>query len=56
MDTLFVGNSCNDVSSEFGARTLYVNPKFTDPDNPTHWTYSIPRMESLAEITRYIKL
>ncbi len=57
MNTLFVGNSCNDVwASESGARTLCVNPKFTDPDNPAHWTYSIRRMESLAEITRYIKL
>jgi HAD superfamily phosphoserine phosphatase-like hydrolase len=57
MDVLFVGNSCNDVwASESGARTLCVNPHFTDPDNPEHWTYAIREMSDLSRILEYVNI
>jgi phosphoserine phosphatase len=57
MDVLFVGNSCNDVwASESGARTLCVNPHFTDPDNPQHWTYALREIDNLARILEYVNI
>jgi HAD superfamily phosphoserine phosphatase-like hydrolase len=57
LDVLFVGNSCNDVwASQSGVRTLCVNPRFTDPDEESEWTYSIRRMENLAQILTFIKI
>ena len=54
-EVLYVGNSCNDTfASQSGARTLCVNPHFTDPDDDRHWTYAIPKMEDLAEILKYV--
>jgi HAD superfamily phosphoserine phosphatase-like hydrolase len=42
LDVLFIGNSSNDVyASLSGARTLCVNPHFTDADKEEHWTYAI---------------
>lgn len=56
-DLLFVGNSCNDVfASQSGARTLCVNARFTDPDNPEHWTYAIREMSNLNEIMRFVQV
>ncbi len=53
LDVLFVGNSSNDVyASRSGARTLCVNPHFTDADKEEHWTYAIKEMKSLQEIMR----
>jgi HAD superfamily phosphoserine phosphatase-like hydrolase len=57
LDVLFVGNSCNDVfASLSGVRTLCVNPRFTDPDNPSHWSYSIRRMEDLSEMMEFVNI
>lgn len=55
LDVLFVGNSCNDVfASEAGVRTLCVNPRFTDPDKPEHWTYAIREMTNLTQIMEHV--
>lgn len=57
LDVLFVGNSCNDVfASESGVRTLCVNPRFTDPDDLSHWTYAIRKMDNLEDIMRYVTI
>jgi HAD superfamily phosphoserine phosphatase-like hydrolase len=57
LDVLFIGNSCNDVfASRSGVRTLCVNPRFTDPDDTSHWTYAIRRMESLEEIMEFVSI
>ena len=54
LEVLFVGNSCNDVfASQSGARTLCVNPRFTDPNNVEHWTYFIRQMRDLSEVLPY---
>jgi HAD superfamily phosphoserine phosphatase-like hydrolase len=56
-DVLYVGNSCNDIfASRSGARTLCVNPRFTDPDNEEHWTYAIQEMTSLEDILKYCRI
>jgi HAD superfamily phosphoserine phosphatase-like hydrolase len=55
LDVLFIGNSCNDVfASRSGVRTLCVNPRFTDPDDTSHWTYAINRMESLEDVMEFV--
>jgi len=54
-DILFVGNSINDVHvKKAGARTLLVNPHFTDPSDHTAWDLYIPRMSSLLEILPFV--
>lgn len=51
LEVLFVGNSSNDVfASRSGARTLCVNPRFTNPDVLEHWTYCLRTIKSLREI------
>jgi HAD superfamily phosphoserine phosphatase-like hydrolase len=56
-DILFVGNSCNDIfASLSGVRTLCVNARHTDPDNPEQWTYAVREMKSLQEILKYATL
>jgi phosphoserine phosphatase len=53
-DILFVGNSINDVHVKAaGARTLLVNPHFTNPSDPA-WDFYIPRMSSLLEILPFV--
>jgi HAD superfamily phosphoserine phosphatase-like hydrolase len=55
LEVLFIGNSCNDVwASESGARTLCVNPHFTDHTNIKHWSYAIRKMADLNEIMKYL--
>lgn len=57
LEVLFVGNSCNDVwASRSGARTLCVNPRFTDPNNIEHWSYCLRRMDDLRSILNMINL
>jgi HAD superfamily phosphoserine phosphatase-like hydrolase len=57
LDVLFVGNSSNDVyASRSGARTLCVNPHFTNADKEEHWTYAIKEMRNLQEIMRFINI
>ena len=54
LEVLFVGNSCNDVfASRSGARTLCVNPRFTDPNNIEHWTYYLRSMDDLDDVLPY---
>ncbi len=56
-DVLFVGNSGNDDwASLAGVRTLCVNPRFTRPDDPSVWTYSIRRMSDLSEIMKFVRI
>lgn len=56
-DVLFIGNSCNDIfASQSGARTLCVNPRFTDPDNEAHWTYAIRDLKNLKQILKYVQI
>lgn len=55
LEVLFIGNSCNDVwASKSGARTLCVNPTFTDPNCVEHWTYSIRRMADLSAVLGFM--
>lgn len=55
LEVLYVGNSGNDIwASQSGARTLCVNPHFTDPTVVKHWTYAIRKMDSLDEILQFI--
>lgn len=55
LEVLFIGNSCNDIwASESGARTLCVNPHFTDHTNVKHWSYAIRKMADLNEIMKYL--
>ncbi len=57
LDVLFVGNSCNDVwASQSGVRTLCVNPRFTDPDEESEWTYAIRKMDNLAQVLTFVKI
>lgn len=57
LDVLYVGNSCNDVwSSQSGARTLCVNPHFTDPSNQEHWTYFVRKMDNLQQIIKFTEI
>lgn len=55
LEVLFVGNSLNDVwASNAGARTLCVNPHFTNPNDVRHWTYCIRSMKDFSEILPYV--
>jgi len=57
LSVLFVGNSCNDIfASRSGARTLCVNPRFTDPENIEHWTYEIRSLTNLNQVMQYVTL
>lgn len=57
IDVLYVGNSVNDAwAFRSGARTLCVNPRFTDPTNEQMWTYRILRMEDAREILEFVNL
>ncbi len=50
-EVLFVGNSINDVHvKKCGARTLLINPHFTNPGDGDAWDHYIPRLNSLVEI------
>jgi phosphoserine phosphatase len=54
-DILFIGNSINDIHvKSSGARTLLVNPHFTNPSDGDAWDFYIPRMNSLMEIIPYV--
>jgi HAD superfamily phosphoserine phosphatase-like hydrolase len=54
-EAFFVGNSQNDEwAHQSGAQTLCVNPRYTNPDHPFQWTYSINNMNNLKEIFRYL--
>lgn len=55
LEVLFVGNSLNDIwASNAGARTLCVNPHFTNPNDTRDWTYCIRRMDHFSEIRPYL--
>ncbi len=55
LEILYIGNSSNDVwVSESGARTLCVDPKQTDPDEPSQWTDKIPDFESAKQILEHV--
>jgi phosphoserine phosphatase len=57
LEVLFVGNSLNDVwASNAGARTLCVNPHFTNPNDTRDWTYCIRKMEDFSLILPYLGL
>lgn len=54
LEMLFVGNDGNDnYVSRSGAKTLCVNPRFTEPNNAKHWTYCIRRMDHMREILNF---
>jgi phosphoglycolate phosphatase-like HAD superfamily hydrolase len=55
LDVLFIGNSSNDeLAGQSGARTLCVNPHFTDPATNIQWSYAIRKMENLGEILPFV--
>ena len=55
LEVLFVGNSLNDVwASNAGARTLCVNPHFTNPNDARDWTYCVRQMKHFGEILPFI--
>lgn len=55
LEVLFVGNSLNDIwASNAGARTLCVNPHFTNPNDTRDWTYCIRKMEDFSLILPYL--
>jgi HAD superfamily phosphoserine phosphatase-like hydrolase len=55
LEILFVGNSCNDVyASLSGARTLCINPHFTNPNVLDHWTYCMRRVTSMKDVLAFI--
>lgn len=55
-EILFVGNSINDeFAAQSGARTLCVNPTFTNPDNRAQWNYAIRRLNNLADILPFTR-
>jgi len=57
LEVLFIGNSCNDVwASQSGARTLCVNPHFTDPNIAVHWTYCLRQMEDLRAVLDFTNI
>ena len=51
-DILFVGNSNNDkyVSSMSGARTLCINPRYTDPSDRNIWDKYLDNCNNLKDI------
>ena len=55
LEVLFVGNSLNDIwASNAGARTLCVNPHFTNPNDARYWTYCIRKMDNFSRIVPYL--
>jgi len=55
LEVLFVGNSLNDIwASNSGARTLCVNPHYTNPNDARDWTYCIRKMTNLSQIIPYL--
>jgi phosphoserine phosphatase len=55
LEVLFIGNSLNDVwASNAGARTLCVNPHFTNPNDARDWTYCIRKMKNFSEVLQYV--
>jgi HAD superfamily phosphoserine phosphatase-like hydrolase len=57
LEVLFVGNSCNDVwASRSGARTLCVNPHFTDPNIALHWSYCLRQMDDLRAVLEFTNI
>lgn len=56
-EILFVGNSCNDdFAHQSGARTLCVNPQFTNPHDTEKWHDVIPDMKNLEEILEFVNI
>ena len=54
-EVLYVGNSGNDRFAHLsGARTLCINPHFTDSYETREWTHQIRRVDSLKEILPFI--
>lgn len=54
-EVLYVGNSGNDRFAYLsGARTLCINPHFTDSYENREWTHQIRRVDSLKEILPFI--
>jgi HAD superfamily phosphoserine phosphatase-like hydrolase len=50
-EILYVGNSMNDRFAYLsGARTLCINPNFTNPNDTTIWTYCIKKVDILESI------
>lgn len=57
LEVLFVGNSMNDVYvSNSGARTLCINPRFTDPTDKSAWSQWLRHVTNLVEILPYFRL
>lgn len=55
LEVLFVGNSLNDIwACNSGARTLCVNPHFTNPNDTRYWTYCLRKMEDFSLILPYL--
>ncbi len=56
-DILFVGNSDNDMFVwKSGAKTLCINPQFTDPCDEKVWTYSMKSCDDALKILDYVVL
>jgi phosphoserine phosphatase len=54
-EVLYIGNSGNDRFAHLsGARTLCINPHFTDPDDDKEWTQNRRQVDSLKEILPYV--
>ncbi|MEZ5963207.1 MAG: HAD-IB family phosphatase [Planctomycetota bacterium] len=57
LETLFVGNSLNDVwVGNSGARTLCINPYVTDGFNKRHWSAVRQRVSDLRELLPFFNL
>jgi phosphoserine phosphatase len=55
-EILFVGNSINDTHAKSsGSRTLLVNPRLTHFGQSDAWDETIPIMENLTEILKFIE-
>ena len=49
--------SCNDdFAHQSGARTLCVNPQFTNPHDTEKWHDVIPDMKNLEEILEFVNI
>ncbi len=54
-EVLFIGNSVNDIFAyESGAKTLCVNPVFTNPFDTVQWQHCIPKMTSAMDIIKFV--
>lgn len=51
----FIGNGSNDVwAYKSGAKTICINPKDANENNPETWTHVLPVVKDLSEILKYI--